>query len=106
MRRSKNNAVLNKAAATTNVKVVFSNISWYVACYTSIVEQQVGISKQVLVKAPTEPPYTERSVYMEEVSNQSLWTSELESDDKANVLIHFLVVFLPEKKCRVGGTRQ
>ena len=88
---------MNTAAATTNGKVVFSNNSWYVACYTSIVEQQVGVSKQVLIMAPTELPYTERSVYMKEVSNQSLWTSELESDDKVNVLIHFLVVFSPEK---------
>ena len=70
--RSKDDAVIDKAAGSADARLKIDHLHWYVPRYTPSIQQQVMLSKQTLSKTPTELSYVERSVFMKEVNNQNL----------------------------------
>ena len=68
---------MNKANAINKGKIKINAIEWYVPHYTSSIQQQAILSKQIINKTPTETQYPERSVFMKEVNTQNFWTFEL-----------------------------
>ena len=61
-------------------------------------QQQSILSKQSLNKTPTELRYVERSVFMKEVNNQSLWNFELGSQENMNVPIWIIIGFQQQNR--------
>ena len=78
---------MNKAVATTIGKVKINAIEWYVPHYTPSASQRSILMKQIVNKIPTELQYVERSVFMEEVNTQNLWSFELGTQKGVNVPI-------------------
>ena len=74
--RNNDNVVLNKGNAINFGKIKINAIEWYIPHYTSSLQQQSIISKQIINKTPTEINYPERSVFMKEVNTQNFWTFE------------------------------
>ena len=70
--RNSDNAVLNRGNAINNTKIKTKSIDWYVKHYTTSIEQQRILMKQIVDKTPTELLYPEKSVFMKEVNTQSL----------------------------------
>ena len=87
------NAVLNRANATKNGKIKINCLDWYVPHYTPNLEEYDKIMNQIMKKTPTNLNYPERSVFLEEVNTQNLWTFELETQEGNNVLIWIYVGF-------------
>ena len=63
---------MDKAAGFTDVRIKIDQTPWYVPHYTPSIQQQGILSKQSLIKTPTEHLYVERSVFMKKVNNQNL----------------------------------
>ena len=91
--RNNDNAVLNKANATPDGKVIINAIEWYIPHYTASMSQQTVLSIQILYKTPTELQYIERSVFMKEVNTQNLWNFELGTQEGINVPIWIIIRF-------------
>ena len=91
--RNNDKAVLNKANATPDGKVIINAIEWYVPHYTASMSQQTVLSNQILNKTPTELQYIERSVFMKEVNTQNLWNFELGTQECINVPIWIIIGF-------------
>ena len=89
--RNNDNAVLNKADATTIVKVKINAIEWYVPHYTPSITQQNILMNQIVKKLPTELQYVERSVFMKEVKRENVWSFELGTQEGVNVPIWIIV---------------
>ena len=90
--RNSDNAVLNKGKAINHGIIKINAIEWYVPHYTTSMQQQSIISKQILNKTPTEIKYPERSVFMKEVNTQNFWTFELGTQEGINIPISIFVV--------------
>ena len=91
--RNKDYAVIDKAADIADARIEIDHIPWYVPHYTPSIQQQGLLSKQILIKTPTELRYVERSVFMKEVNNQNLWNFELCSQESMNVPIWIIIAF-------------
>ena len=91
--RNNDNAVLNKGNATNNGKIKINAIEWYVTHYTPSMQQQAILSKQILIKTPTQIQYPERSVFMKEVNTQNFWTFELGTREDINIPTWIFVAF-------------
>ena len=78
-------AVLNKDKVINIGKTKTIGIEWYVPHFTPSIPQQAILSKRILNKVSTEPNYVERSVSVEEVNTQNLWSSELGTEKRINV---------------------
>ena len=91
--RNQDDAVLDKAGGIADARISIDHIHWYVPHYTSSIQHQSTLSKQILSKTPTELRYVERSVFMKEVNNQSLWNVELGSHENMNVPIWIVIGF-------------
>ena len=84
---------MNKDNAINNAKIKINSIEWYIPHYTPSISNQAILSKQILSKVPTGIQHVENSVFMEEVSTQSLWTFELGPQEGITVLIWTIVGF-------------
>ena len=91
--RYSDNAVLNKANATTNAKIKINSLEWYVPHYTPSLGEYNKLMTQIRQKTPTNLHYPERSVFMKEVNTQNFWTFELGTQEAINVPIWVFVVF-------------
>ena len=91
--RNSYNAVLNKGNAINNGKIKIKAVEWYVPQYTPSVQQQSILSKQILIKTPTNIEHPERSVFMKEVNTRNFWTFELGTPEGINIPIWIFVVF-------------
>ena len=91
--RNTDNAVLNKGNAINIGKIKINAIEWYVPHYTSSIQQQSILSKQILNKTPTQIQYPERSVFMKEVITQNFWTFELGTQEGINIPTWIFVAF-------------
>ena len=91
--RNKDEAVIDKVAGIADAKNKIDDIHWYIPYYTSSVQQQNILSKQILSKTPTELRHVERSVFMKEVNNQNLWNFDLGSQESMNVPIWIIIGF-------------
>ena len=91
--RNKDDAVIDKGNAIADARIRIDHIHWYVPHYTSSIQQQSTLSKQILSTTPTELRYVERSVFMKEVNNQNIWSFELGSYENMNVPIWILIGF-------------
>ena len=91
--RSTDNAVLNKANATTNAKFKINSFEWYVPHYTPSLIEYNKLMTQIKQKTPTNLLYPERSVFMKEVNTQNFWTFELGTQEGFNVPTWIYVVF-------------
>ena len=93
LKRSSDNAVLNKADATNLGKVKIIAFEWYVPHYTASIKQQTLLSDQILNSIPTELQNIEKSVFMKEVNTQNLWNFELGTQEGINVPIWKIIGF-------------
>ena len=93
MTRNTDNAVLIKAAATNNAKVKINSLDWYIPHYTPNLEEYNKSMLQIKKNTPTLLHYPERSVFMEEVNTQNLWTFELGTQEGISVPIWIFVAF-------------
>ena len=91
--RNTDNAVLNKIAAVNNDKVKINSLDWYVPHYSPNLEEYEKLMIQIKKNTPTLLHYPERSVFMEEVNTQNLWTFELGTQEGINVPIWIFVAF-------------
>ena len=91
--RKFDNAVLNKANATTNAKIKINSLEWYVPHYTLSLGEHNKLMTQIKQKTPTNLHYPERSVFMKEVNTQNFWTFEVGIQEGINVPIWVFVVF-------------
>ena len=91
--RNSDNAVLNKTNATTNAKIKYNSLEWYVPHYTPSLNEYNKLMIQIRQKTPTNLHYPQRSVFMEEVNTQNFWTFELGIQEGINVPIWVIVVF-------------
>ena len=91
--RNTDNAVLNKAVATNNAKVKINSFDCYVPHYSPNLEEYNKLLDQIKKHSPTLLHYPERSVFMEEVNTQNLWTFELGTQEGINVPIWIFVAF-------------
>ena len=76
---------MNKGNAFNNAKIKVNSIDWYGAHCTPSLSQQNIILNQIVKKMVTGFYYPERSVFMEEVNNQNLWTFEFRTQESINV---------------------
>ena len=68
-----------------NIRQIKNNsIELNVLHYTHSIPQQAIMSKQILSKLPTDLQYTKRSVFMEEVNTQKIWTFEMGTQEGIN----------------------
>ena len=72
--RNEDDNFLQKAVALADATTKIDHIHWYVPHYTPSIQQQGIVSKQSLRSTPTELRYVERSVLMEEVNTQNLYS--------------------------------
>ena len=91
--RNTNNAVFNKDNAINLGRIKINAIEWYVPHYTTSIQQQSILSKQIINKTPTEINYPERSVFMKEVNTQKFWTFELGTQQGINIPSWIFVAF-------------
>ena len=91
--RNTDNAVLNRGNAINNGKVKINAIEWYVPHYTPSMQQQSILSKQILIKTPTQIQYPKKSVFMKEVNTQNFWTFELGAQEGINIPTWIFVAF-------------
>ena len=56
-------------------------------------QQESMLSKQILIKTPTQIQYPERSVFMKEVNTQNFWTFEMGTHEGINNPIWIFVVY-------------
>ena len=95
---NKDEAVIDKVAGIADAKIKIDHIHWYVPNYFPFMSQQAIMSKQILNKTPTEIRYVERSVFVEEVSNQNLWNFKLGSQENMNVPIWIIIGFQQQNR--------
>ena len=91
--RNKDGAVIDKVVGIADARIKIDFIHLYVPHYTPSIQQQSILSKQVLIKTPTELRYVERSVFMKEVNNQNPWSFKLRSQESMKVPIWFIIRF-------------
>ena len=91
--RNTDNAVLNKDNAVGKGRVKIISLDWYVPHYSPNIEEYNKLKNQIKKNSPTLLHYPERSVFMKEVSTQSLWTFELGTEEGINVPIWIFVAF-------------
>ena len=91
--RNKDDAVIHKAADLADAKIKNEHIHWYVPHYLTSVQQQGILSKQILIKTPTELSFVERPVFLKEVNNQNLWSFDLGSQENMNVPVWVITGF-------------
>ena len=91
--RNSENAVLNKANATTNAKIKVNTLERYVPHYTPSLGEYKKVMTPIKQKTPTNIHYPERSVFMKEVITQTFWTFELGTQERINVPIWVFVAF-------------
>ena len=91
--RKKDDAVIDKSGGVADARIKIDHIHWYVPHYTPSMPQQAIKSEQILNNKPTELRYVERSVFMNEVNNQKLWSFELGSQENMNVPIWIIIGF-------------
>ena len=89
--RNSDNAILNKTNATTNAKIKFNSLEWYVPPYTPSLNEYNILMTQIKQKTPTNLHYPERSVFMKEVNTQNFWTFELGTQEGINLPIWIFV---------------
>ena len=90
---NKDDAILQKTVAFADARIKIDHILWYVPHCTPIIQQRGILSKQILIRTPTELRYLEKSVFMKEVKNQMLWNFELGSHESMNVPIWIFLGF-------------
>ena len=93
--RNTDNSVLNKTAATNSAKVKINSFDWYVPHYSPNLEEYNKLMHQIKRNTPTLLHYPERSVFIEEVNTQNLWTFELGTQEGINIPIWIFVAFQP-----------
>ena len=71
MTRNFDDAVLNKANATTNAKIKIISLEWYVPHYTPSLNEYNKLMIQIQQETPTNIHYPERSVFMKEVNTET-----------------------------------
>ena len=91
--RNNDEAILDKAAAIPDARIKIDRIHWYVLHYTTSIQQQGSLSRQIFGKTPTELRYTERSDFMKELINQNLWNFELVCEESMNDSIRVVIGF-------------
>ena len=91
--RNTDNSVLNKDNAVVNGRVKINSLDWYVPHYSPNLEEYNKLMIQIKKNTPTQLNYIERSVFMEEVNTQNLWTFELGTQEGINVPIWIYVAF-------------
>ena len=79
--RNENESGLDKAVRIADPRTEIHHTHWYVTHYTPSIPQEELLPEQILSKTPTVHPHFERSVFMKEVKNQSLWFFELSSHE-------------------------
>ena len=84
---------MNKDNAINNGRIKINAIEWYVPHYTPSMQQQIILSKQILIKTPTEINYPERSVFMKQVNTQNFWTFELGTQERIIIPTWIFVAF-------------
>ena len=84
---------MNKAGTIPDARIRIDKIHWNVPHYTPSIPQQGIMSKQVLGKTPTELRYFKRSDFMKDANDESLWASELGSQQEKIVPILILEGF-------------
>ena len=62
--RNKDDAVIDKAGGIADARIRIDHIHWYVPHYIPSIHQQSTLSKQILIKTPTDLRYVERSVFL------------------------------------------
>ena len=82
--RLTDNVVLIKDNTINKAKIKIKAIEWYVPHYTLSVSNQAMFCDHILTKVPTELQFVERSVFMKEANTESLWTSELGTEEGKN----------------------
>ena len=92
--RNNDNVVLNKGNAINIGTIKINAIEWYVPHYTTSLQQQSILSKQVLNKTPIQIQYPERSLFVKEVNTQNFWTFELGTQEGINIPTWIFVGFL------------
>ena len=93
LKRSTDNAVLNKDNAVNNAKIKINSIAWYVLHYRSSIQQQAIFFEQSTSKTPTELQNVEKSVFVKEVNQQNSWSFELGTQEGINIPIWINVCF-------------
>ena len=68
--RAGDNSASNEDNTTKTGKMKIFSIEWYLPHYTPAIAKQAILSKHILIGAPTEPQYVERSVFKNEVITQ------------------------------------
>ena len=58
---TENDAVIDKTGGITDARTKINNIHWFVPLYTTCIQQQSTLSKQILSKTPTEFGFVGRS---------------------------------------------
>ena len=91
--RNTDNAVLNKDNAVGNGRVKINSLDWYVPHYSPNLEEYNKLMNQIKKNSPTLLHYPERSIFMNEVNTQNLWTFELGTQEGINVPIWIFVAF-------------
>ena len=66
---------MGKAVGKGDARIEIDHIHWYVPHYISTIQKQGNLPKQILSKTPTELRYFERSVFLKEVKNHNLKSS-------------------------------
>ena len=85
--KNKDDADLQKEVALADDRIEIDHVYLCVAHYTPSIQQQGKLSKQILIKTPTELRYFERYVFMKEMNNQNHWNFKLGSQESMNILI-------------------
>ena len=92
--RNTDNAVLKKDNAVVgNGRVKINCLDWYVPHYSPNLEEYTKLMNQIKKNTPTLFHYPERSVFMEEVNTQNLWTFELGTQEGINAPIWIFLAF-------------
>ena len=86
-------AIIDKPPGSPDAGIKIDHIQWYKSHYTPSIQQQGILSKQIFKKTPTELRYIERSVFMKEVKNESIWNFELGSQENMDVPIQNIIGF-------------
>ena len=84
---------MNKSNAINKSKIKISATEGFVPLYTTSLDQNRVLIKQVVDKTPTQIRYPERSVFMKEVNTQNFWTFELRTQEGINIPSWIFTVF-------------
>ena len=82
-----------KTNATNNARIKINGIEWFVPHYSTSMQQQNLISKQILNRTPKELQYVARSILLKEVNTRNFWTFELGTLEGIHVTVCILIDF-------------